>query len=88
MSEQHVEKSEQELGIFSLGMPVVWLTAAVLGFGLIANWPELFAASAQAGPASATDAAAAFVSSDPPVPEASKVFAGHLYETTEQFDTF
>jgi len=58
----HVQRAIVELGAFSIVVPVVWAAAALVGFVVLANWPELFAApttaptivqasSASAGPA-------------------------------------
>ncbi len=72
MSAQNIDDSGRELGLFSIVLPVIWAMVAVGGFALVADWPELFAASEQAGPVTATAAAATQVSPDQPVPEASK----------------
>jgi len=40
----HVQRTIGELGTFSIVVPVVWVAAALIGFVVLANWPEMFAA--------------------------------------------
>ncbi len=72
MNTQHLDDSGRELGVFSIVLPVVWAIVAVVGFALIANWPELFAASAQAAPVSAPEAAAVRAGTESATPEPAK----------------
>jgi len=71
MSAQRIDDPGRELGIFSIVLPVVWAIVGVVGFALVANWPELFAGSAQAGAAPAAIPAIARAGSDQPLPERS-----------------
>jgi hypothetical protein len=42
----HVRRTLVELGTFSTVVPLVWAVGALIGFFVLASWPEVFAEAA------------------------------------------
>jgi hypothetical protein len=90
MSSQQFHVAGGEPGVFPIVVRFVGVIVLVLGFALIANWPELSgAAHAQTAPLpDAAPVAGSQSGTDPSVPDAAGVFAGRVVEPSPQIDTF